>query len=81
MISIGDTIAGLKVVIDPGLSERKQIRFPRSRARRIQKKWRKRESNFRHVPRTEIYKVGDKLIMHPETYECIKRLVRDRGAQ
>lgn len=48
------------------LVERKQVRFPRSKRRRIRKKWSKRMENWRESPSPYIYQLmGRTLVMHP----------------
>ena len=44
----------------------KQFRFPRSKKRRIKKKWRKNARNFRMVPQKKIFRVGNSFYAHPE---------------
>lgn len=52
---------------------RKQVRFPRSKKVRIQKKWRKDWRNYETVTTTPVYAMGGRLIMHPETEVMIRR--------
>lgn len=47
------------------LTVTKQLRFPRSKKRRIQKKWRKRPGNIQTVPDRNCFVVGNRLICHP----------------
>jgi len=46
-------------------SHLKQVHFPRSKKRRIQKKWRKNQRNWRHwtTPKKEVYQVEGRLVM------------------
>ena len=60
------------VVIDPALySKRVQYRFPRSRARRIRKKWARDPRNFRTVstwPKGQILQMGRRFYTDHETF-------------
>lgn len=59
----------------------RQYRFPRSKKRRIRKKWAKRRSNYKTVavPQTDVYRVGSTIVAHPEIIdriraECTRRM-------
>ena len=41
---------GFKIIESPHMADRVQVRFPRSKKRRIRKKWAKRPDNWRDVP-------------------------------
>ena len=56
-------LAGIRVIISPSAQERKQFRFPRTKKRRIQEKWAKREGNFKYWPMA--FRLGDVVVMHP----------------
>ena len=56
------------------LSKRVQIRRPRSKKRRIRKKWAKRESNFRTIPDRHVYIAAGRIFCHPE----VARELRER---
>lgn len=58
--------------------ERKKIRFCKSKKKRILKKWNKNEKNFANVPNLKIMKVGDKIFVHPITFEKIKRAIEEK---
>ena len=47
----------------------KQFRFPRSKKRRIKKKWWKESRNFRMVPQKKIFQVGNSFYAHPENVD------------
>lgn len=56
----------------------KQFRFPRSKGKRIQKKWAKDPRNRRQFPVKNVYVLnGNTIVMHPEDYAKIKRLAMD----
>ena len=59
----------------------KQVRFPRSKKRRIKKKWRKQSRNFRMVPQKKIFQVGNSFYAHPEIVdEFWKQMKAKAGA-
>lgn len=82
----GSPLDGLPVHLDSNLpqweTERVQWRFPRSRRRRIRRKWASEPLNWRtqiKQPRERlVYKVLGVLWMHPETWEAIKRKLAPR---
>jgi hypothetical protein len=68
---------GMKVIEDVFLSDRKQVRFPRSKKVRIRRKWAKQAKNYDFVPKSYVYQVGDKLLGHPETIRRIAKVDAD----
>ena len=58
-------LADARIVVSPMMCDRKQIRFPRSKKRRIQKKWRKRPGNWVNIPWQHAIKSGDIYLVHP----------------
>jgi len=57
------SLMGLDVMFSANALERRQIRFPRSKKKRIRAKWAKREENVEYVPTT--FMMGRKLVTHP----------------
>jgi len=56
--------------------ESRQVRFPKSRRRRIRKKWRKDPRNWRAFPVRACYRMGDRFVCDFATYADIRaRLV------
>jgi hypothetical protein len=49
------------------LGERRQYRFPKSKKRRIRRKWAKRPENYRVFPDPRLYIMDDTIIAHPQT--------------
>jgi hypothetical protein len=72
-----NTLYGFRVVVDASLADRVQFRFPKTWKKRIRKKWAKRPENYRVVPRKDVYRVGDRLLMHPALWEELKKAVRE----
>ena len=64
---------GLKVITDIYMVDRKQVKFPRSKKKRIRKKWAKNQDNYRWIPWDKVYQMGDTLIMHPSMLEKLKK--------
>lgn len=50
MAEMGPPVPRLRIQTSPYLTERRQVRFPRSKTRRIRKKWAKRPGNFATRP-------------------------------
>lgn len=49
-----------------------QYRFPRSKSKRIRKKWAKRKENFKQVPiKNTAYMFGDTIVVDPDTARAI----------
>lgn len=55
------------------VQERVQFRFPRSKKRRIRKKWSKQPWNYRMVPRDYCYQIGNQLLVSPGLMAKIAR--------
>ena len=54
------------------LTKRVQYRFPKSKRRRIRKKWSKDSKNWRTIPDDKIYLMGNKAICHPLTLRKLR---------
>ena len=61
------------------MADWKQFRFPRSKKRRIKKKWRKNARNFRMVPQKKIFRVGNSFYAHPEIVDEFWRQVEAKA--
>ena len=62
-------LMGLEIIVNP-LGEtykQEQVRFPRSKKRRIRKKWSKCARNFRSVHEPSFYRIGNRLICGPRS--------------
>lgn len=54
-----------------------QVRFPRSKKRRIRKKWKNNQANWGRVPHYKVYRVGNMLLVHSVMLQrIIRRLNR-----
>src|ERR1043166_6115606 len=54
-----------RIIENEFLSSRIRFRFPRSKKKRIRRKWAKQEKNYRQEPMKDMYMMGDTLIAHP----------------
>jgi hypothetical protein len=48
------------------LTERLQVKFPRSKKKRIRRKWAKDQRNWKTVPQGVVYVVDGRMVMHPD---------------
>lgn len=69
---------GLSVIVDDRLcvADWVQFRFPRSKRRRIRRKWGRRDRNWRPV--ATVCRVGDTLYVSPAMLAAIRKRVADR---
>ncbi len=64
-------INGIPIMVSEFAVEMVQTKFPRSKRRRIRKKWASRNCNF--ISRPACYKVKEYFIMHPTMYDAMRR--------
>jgi len=64
---------GLQFVEQPWLSINEQVKFPRSKRKRIRKKWRKNPKYWRKRPDPSVYRMGNMIVGHPIMIRRIKR--------
>lgn len=61
------------------ITKREQYRFPRSRKRRIRKKWRKASDNWRYLPPQYCcYQTPNGLVMPRKLYEELRHTVENK---
>lgn len=68
---------GFQVFIDDRAcctNELVQIKFPKSKKKRIRDKWKKRKDNFKLKQVERVFKVEDKLIVSSKAYEILNNL-------
>jgi len=73
---------GLRVVPSPGLPrfQMVQYKFPKTKRKRILKKWSKRSENFRQIPVKSAYITNnDTLFIHPDELREIQHKLRRRN--
>ncbi len=66
----------LKIIENSLLLKEKQIKFPRSKKKRIRKKWYKNEKYWISYPDPVIYQSGDTLICHPSIAIVVRNLMK-----
>ncbi len=71
---------GISVVESSYAIERKQFKFPRTRKKRIEKKWRKNPKNFKDSPGAYLVN-GRTLYAHPEIVKVIRRKFSLQGGR
>ena len=69
----GMAFVGFQFVSEPLLVDRKQVRFPRSKKRRMRKKWAKDVKNWRSEPSETFYRMGNVVYAHPAMIERLRR--------
>jgi hypothetical protein len=73
------SLSGIEIRTSPFALTREQIRFPRTKKKRIQKKWSKDKRNF--TDRPGMYLIGSNIaVAHPEIYRKLKNTI-DRQAE
>jgi hypothetical protein len=74
---LGVVKAGFTILESPYLQDKVQTRFPRSKAKRIRKKWKKQDKNYSYAPSKQIYIAGGEIMCHP----VIAKKIRDKIAR
>ena len=74
-----DLLPGLRIVSSHYMADRVQFRFPRSKKRRIRRKWAKRPENYKTVPWDKAWLIGGTVYMHPIMVEKLKREIDRRN--
>ena len=76
------TLNGFRIVVDASMCEHKQVRFPRSKKKRIRKKWRKDiKRNWAKSPDLKVYQIGDALVMHPQIAYELRKYCDERDSR
>ena len=70
-------LAGFEIIESVHLVEKRQFRFPRSKKKRIKKKWAKQDKNYKYFPQENYYIIGNKIICHPIIAQAIYSLVSE----
>jgi len=65
----------LQLISAPYMTTYVQYRFPRSKKKRIRKKWAKDKRNWRHEPMKVIWQMGNTVFAHPAVIDRIKKAV------
>jgi len=77
MFPAGDYFSGIPVFLSAYLGgfDMKQTRFPKSRRKRIRKKWRKDRQNWTAIARPEVVMINGTMYCSAEAYANIKAQV------
>jgi hypothetical protein len=67
-----DSLYGFQVFPCHYMFDRKQVKFPRSKKKRMIKKWRKQPKNYKIIPQEKVIQIGNGLHMHPDLYIKLK---------
>ena len=67
---------GTPVFVSQYATQRGQVKFPRSKKRRIRKKWAKQERNYGRTP--GIFLLEGRLLVHPEVWKALKRHTQEK---
>lgn len=79
---VGDALVnGYQVILSPALVDKIQVRFPRSKRRRIQKKWAARPENSKTIPAQGALHLKEEriLVMHPVVWALLVPKLKDMG--
>ena len=66
------TLSGIKIIESPHAVASTQIRFPRTKKKRILKKWKKQDCNY--ALRPAAYMFQGEFVTHPEVMKRIVKL-------
>jgi hypothetical protein len=66
---------GMKVIVSNYLQKSIQFRFPKSKTKRIRKKWRKRKENYKFIPMGPYIMNGNTIICSPNDAEKLKEQI------
>ena len=66
-------IGGYEIRESVFLIKEVQFRFPRTKSKRIRKKWAKRKENYRSGPSDDVYLMGGTIICHPIIADKIRK--------
>jgi hypothetical protein len=70
------SLCGIRVVVSEAAMQKTQFRFPRSKRKRIRKKWAKRDCNYKYTPGAYMIE-GNMLVCHPVVHaQLVKRFSR-----
>ncbi len=77
-LSIPGSLTGLDIIADPNMTERRQVRYPRTKKQRIRRKWAGRQENYRSFPSRESLQIGRRIYMHPARFEELRNEIAKR---
>ncbi len=84
MFGLPSCLDGIRIMSTPWMCDRIQTRFPRSKKKRIRKKWAKNPKNWSNVPWKQGYLVADPLFgsdpvlhVHPQMVEELAKRLQE----
>jgi len=69
---------GFKIIDSFAMRDKIQFRFPRSKKKRIRKKWAKQNKNYKFIPKQEMLIMGNQIICHPIIAQQIRDVVEEK---
>lgn len=72
---------GFQIVTSLYMTERRQFRFPRSKRKRVRKKFTGNWRNWKDLPSPKILRNGKVLYMHPMIAERLKRKLKNASTE
>lgn len=71
---------GMKVCVDDNLLTKRwsQVRYPKSKKRRIRNKWKKDRRNYREKEEHNMIQIGNVLYVTKKVYEEINNVIKDK---
>lgn len=66
-VGLTDTLMGYKIKSNLSLMIRKQVRFGKSKRKRLRRKQAKKPENWAVLPDPKVYVIGEFLVGHPDT--------------
>lgn len=66
------------LIESPYLTDRVQVRFPRSKKKRIRRKWAKDQKNYDTVPKNVVYVVDGRLVMYTSLARRLSKELSER---
>ena len=67
-------IHGMEVRTSSFLVDKVQFRFPRSKKKRMRKKWARQEKNYHFVPSNSIWTIGGSIYVHPQVLNRMRSM-------
>lgn len=69
---------GIRVIQSLHATKRVQFRFPRSKSKRIRKKFQKNEKNFRTEPTAYFMQNRNSMVVHPTIYKTLTEIQEEK---
>lgn len=76
--SLIGSLTGFTLQPNDCLKKHRQVRFPKSKKKRMRKKWAKNPKNHDWTADEHVYIFGNNIIAHPETLAKLSYLLQER---